>query len=417
MKLLKTFVIMVVIVAIFGGAMYGLNLHTGPIIENANAGAANEKLNAVMPGGTGYEEITTTLNDLPASVTAVHKETSGLGYVILCTATTNYSKDVPMEITLGVDAEGKICGIKIESYGVSDGSNWNSKLDAAKYPETYIGQDSALADVGLVTGATVSSTAFKNAITEAMGILIANDMIAAGVKGDDQILTEMIATVAPGFTKLTEEAGTGNIQKILTAENGTGFAYIVKSGDATVLAIVNAMGVCKVYNVEGADVTAENDGVVTEVTAHAATKPNKYTEDLTTKIGRMMEGAADITPVALDTFNTVVSAVSFTLDGATYYGFYARSIGFHQMDVFFVIDENGAITKMDAKQFIFDEEYFKDFGGMDVGAYKYGFVGITGDTFTGDETIIATATMTSNAMKEATEDAFDAFNALKGGAQ
>ena len=38
-------------------------------------------------------------------------------------------------------------------------------------------------------------------------------------------------------------------------------------------------------------------------------------------------------------------------------------------------------------------------------------------TFTGDETIIATATMTSNAMKEATQDAFDAFNALKGGAQ
>lgn len=414
MKLLKTFVIMVVIVAIFGGAMYGLNLYTGPIIEKNNAGAANDKLNAVMPGGTGYEEITATLSDLPASVTTVYKETSGLGYVILCTAESSYSA-APMEITLGVSADGKISGVEITSY--NDTASFDFRTKDPAYLGSYVGQDSALADVGLVAGSTFSSTAFKNAITEAMGILIANDMIAAGVKGDDQILTELIATVAPGFTKLTEEAGTGNIQKILTAENGTGFAYIVKSGDATVLAIVNAMGVCKVYNVEGADVTAENDGVVTEVTAHAAAKPNKYTEDLTTKIGRMMEGAADITPVALDTFNTVVSAVSFTLDGATYYGFYARSIGFHQMDVFFVIDENGAITKMDAKQFIFDEEYFMTFGGMDVGAYKDGFVGITGDTFTGDETIIATATMTSNAMKEATEDAFDAFHALKGGAQ
>lgn len=414
MKLLKTFVILLVIVALFGGAMYGLNLYTGPIIEKNNAGAANDKLNAVMPGGTGYEDITATLSDLPASVTEVHKETSGLGYVILCTAESSYST-APMEITLGVSADGKISGVEITAY--NDTESFDFRAKDPNYLTSYIGQDSALADVGLVAGSTFSSTAFKNAITEAMGILIANDMIAAGVKGDDQILTELIATVAPGFTKLTEEAGTGNIQKILTAENGTGFAYIVKSGNATVLAIVNAMGVCKVYNVEGADVTAENAGVVTEVTAHAATKPNKFTDDLTAKIGRMMEGAADITPIALDTFNTVVSAASFTLDGATYYGFYARSIGFHQMDVFFVIDENGAITKMDAKQFIFDEEYFMAFGGMDVGTYKDGFVGITGETFTGDETIIATATMTSNAMKEATQDAFDAFNALKGGAQ
>jgi hypothetical protein len=94
-----------------------------------------------------------------------------------------------------------------------------------------------------------------------------------------------------------------------------------------------------------------------------------------------MEGATDITALELDTFNTVVSAVSFKLGDATYYGFYSRSIGFHQMDVYFVIDENGAIAKIDAKQFIFDEEYFGSFGGMDPVAYKNGFVGITTDTF------------------------------------
>jgi hypothetical protein len=224
--------------------------------------------------------------------------------------------------------------------------------------------------------------------------------------------------VAPGFTKLEEAEGTGNIQKILTATNGTGFAYIVKAGDATVLAVVNAMGVCKVYNVEGLDVTAENDGVVTEVTAHAATKPNKYTDDLTTKVGRMMEGAADIAPIALDTFNTVVSAVSFTVDGATYYAFYSRSVGFHQMDVYFVLDENGAIVKMDAAQFIFEEEYFNAFAGMDTAAYKNGFVGSTADTWNESTAVIATATMTSNAMKQSTKDIFDAFKSInEGGAQ
>ena len=57
------------------------------------------------------------------------------------------------------------------------------------------------------------------------------------------------------------------------------------------------------------------------------------------------------------------------------------------------------------------------FGGMNVTEYKEGFVGITGDTWTGDEAVIATATMTSNAVKQSTEDAFAAFNSIKGGEQ
>jgi hypothetical protein len=72
---------------------------------------------------------------------------------------------------------------------------------------------------------------------------------------------------------------------------------------------------------------------------------------------------------------------------------------------------------MDAKQFIFEEEYFAAFGGMNVGEYKAGFEGQTSESWTGDAAVIATATMTSNAMKQSTEDAFAAFNAIKGGAQ
>ena len=84
------------------------------------------------------------------------------------------------------------------------------------------------------------------------------------------------------------------------------------------------------------------------------------------KTARADLDASDITPIELATFNTVVSAVSFKSNGAEYYGFYSRSIGFHQMDVYVVIDANGAIAKMDAKQFIFEEEYFMAFGGMNV---------------------------------------------------
>lgn len=410
MKLIKTLAILLVIVAVFGGAMFALNLYTGPIIEANNAGAANDRLNAVMTGGKAYEDITATLKDVPASVVKVNKETSGLGYVIEATATSQYTGGDPMDIVIGVDNTGKICGIQLVSHS-------ESLIFGADYPSTYIGKDSALAGVELYAGSTFSSTAFKNAVSESMSVLISNNLISAGVKSDAQILEELIPTVAPGYSKILEATATGNIEKAFVAENGAGFAYIVKSGDASFLAIVNAMGVCKVYDVEGNDVTAANAAIVDEAKAHATANQTDYIEALKTKAGKMMEGAENIESVELDTFNTVVAAVSFNVGDVKYYAFYSRSVGFHQMDVYLVIDEKGAIAKLDAKQFIFDEEYFANFGGMNVGEYKNGFVGLTGDTWNDDVAVIATATMTSNAVKQSTKDAFAAFNSIKGGEQ
>ncbi len=424
MKLLKTLSILLVIIVVFSGAMFALNLYTGPIIESNNAGAEFAPLLSVMPEGSAFDGEAliysaenagnSSLKDVPASVLSIYKEANGQGYAIRCTAESSYST-APMEITIGISADGKICGIQIDSY--NDTASFDFRTKDPNYLPSYIGQDSTLADVSIVAGSTFSSTAFKNAVSEAMNVLAANDMIAAGVKSDAQILEELIPTVAPGYTKLAESTTSGNIQKALKAENDTGFAYLITEGEATYLAVVNAMGVCKVYDTEGADVTTAHEAVATEAKTQAAANQTKYDEALATKLGRMMEGATEITAIELDTFNTVVAAASFKLGDATYYGFYSRSIGFHQMDVYMIIDENGAIAGMDAKQFIFDEEYFMAFGGMDVTAYKQGFVGSTAETWSDDTAVIATATMTSNAVKESTKDAFASFNSIKNGGE
>ena len=408
MKLLVTIAILLVIVAVFGGAMFALNMYTGPIIEANQAGAANDRLNAVMDGGKAYEDITATLSGVPEGF-KVNKETSGLGFVIEAQATSQYTGGAPMDIVIGVDATGTICGIKLVSHS-------ESLIFGATYPDSYIGKDSALAGVELYAGSTYSSKAFKGAVEEALGVLISNDLIKAGVKSDAQILEELIPTVAPGFSKLLESAVAGNIQKAFVAENGTGFAYIVGAGDSTYLAVVNAMGACVVYDVEGNDVTAANSAIADEAKAQAAANQTAFLEGFKTKLERMMTGATEFETITLNTYNTVVSAVSFKVDGATYYGFYSRSVGFHQMDVYYVLDENGAIVKMDAKQLIFDEEYFFNFGGMPEN-YKGGFAGATSETWSDDIAVIATATMTSNAMKQSTNDAFAAFNSIKGGEQ
>lgn len=408
--LINTIAILLAFVVVFGAVMFGLNFITGPIIEENNKGAEFAPLLAVMPDADNFEEITSTLAGVPESVIAVYKETSGKGFVVRASASTQYSKE-PMEITFGVTADGKICGIQLDVY--TDSIDFRSK--DANYIGSYLEKDSALADIGTVSGATYSSTAFKDAVSAGFSALISNSLIVEGVKSDAQILSEMIPTLAPGMLKTEEVAASGNIEKALKAGNDAGFAYVVKNGDASFLALVNATGVCKVYDVAGADVTDAQSAIAAEAKAHASANQKSYTEDLNTRVTKLFADASDIAPIELSTFNTVVSAVSFKSNGAEYYGFYSRSIGFHQMDVFFVIDANGAIAKMDAKQFIFEEEYFAAFGGMNNGEYKAGFEGLTSETWTGDAAVIATATMTSNAMKQSTEDAFAAFNSIKGG--
>ncbi len=430
MKLLKTLGILLIIVAVFGGAMFALNLYTGPIIEANSAGEANARLDAVMPEGTkGYEDITATLT-IPgklvssanekrtADIVAVHKEISGLGYVVEVAWTSEDTHGDANLVLVGVSTDGKIIKVNNEAY--SDTANYNIFNKDPNYAASFEGKDSALADVGLVAGSTHSSTAFRSAVAHAFEVLVANNMITAGQKSDAQVLEELIPSVAPGFTKLLDETATGNIQKALKSENGAGFAYIMSEGDGTYLAIVNATGGCKIFNVEGADVTADHSALADEAKAHAAANQTAYLDSFKTEIEAMMPGATEIEPVVLDSFTTVVSAVSFNLDGATFYGFYSRSFGFDQMNVFVVIDENGAIAKMDAEQFIFLESDFLEYGhsgytGMP-GGYTDGFIGVTED-WNGDAATITGATMTTNGVKQAINDAFTAFESIKGGAQ
>ena len=409
--LLKTIAILLCIVAVFGVAMFGLNFLTGPIIAENNKGAEFAPLLAVMPDAENFEDVTATLAGVPESVIAIYKETTGRGYVVRAKASTQYSKE-PMELTFGVTADGKICGIQLDVY--TDSIDFRAK--DANYIGSYLEKDSALADIGTVSGATYSSTAFKDAVSAGFSALISNSLIVEGVKSDAQILQEMIPTLAPGMLKLEEATASGNIEKALKAGNDAGFAYVIKNGDASYLALVNAIGACKVYDVAGADVTDAQSAVADEAKA-AAGAQKSYTEALTDKITKLYADATEITAIEFDTFNTVVAGVSFKLGDALYYGFYSRSYGFQQMDVYFVLDANGAIAKMDARQFIFEEEYFNNFGGMNNADYKAGFEGLTTDTFNGDQAVIATATMTSNAMKQSTSDAFATFNAINGGAQ
>ena len=396
-------VVLSIICAVVALLLSAINMVTGPVIEAQRNAAANEALLVVMPEGKDFEELDITTLGLSESITNVYKEASG-GYVFRVVS-TGYKPG--LTIMVGINAEGQITGSKcIET---QDTYGKEPQLD-----NSYNGQSIADFTPNMIGGATMTSSGYRDAVNTALQSFT----LASGGKLDPSIALEgKLAELAPGFVNPTAIETAGSFKKILKASNDAGFAYIFSDGENAFLTLVNATGGCIVYDAEGNDVTEAKADLATEAKAHASANQTSYTDTLSNKITKLFADASDIAPVETSTFGTVVSALTFKSGDVTYYGFYSRSMGFHQMDVYIIIDENGAIAKIDAKQFIFEEEYFVAFGGMDPATYKAGFEGLTSDTWTGDAAVIATATMTSNAMKQSTEDAFAAFDSIKGGEQ
>ena len=405
--------IAIVLVAVL--LLTGLNFITAPHIAENGSAAAFAPLYAVMPDAAGFDQLydaadpgSSALANIPASVQSIYGETGGMGYALRLSTSAGYTKE-PIELTLAIDAEGKISGIELTAYP-------ETKDVGEDYPQTYIGQDSTLADVALVAGVTYSSSAFKNAVADGFAALVNNGLIGAGVKGDEQILTEMLADVFPGIVNPTgtpqyeeQEIVCSYITKSLKALNNTGFALNMKKGDATYMAVCNAFGSVKIVDVDGNEVS--DDAMAAEAKAYAEANIVSHSDGDLNKVKLLVPDASDVTAISLDgVYNSVTCA--YKAEGVGYV-FVSRSYGYSNepMVIYYVIDDNGAIVTMTADELILFKEYFTSYQ-LDESSYKAGFTGLTGDSFTGDEALISGATVSSDAIRVATEDAFTAFAAV-----
>lgn len=412
----KSVLALVAIVLVAVLLLTGLNFITAPLIAENGSAAAFAPLYDVMPDAAGFDQLydaadpdSSALANIPASVQSIYGETGGMGYVLRLSTSEGYTKQ-PIEFTLAIDAEGKISGVELTAYPET------KDMGKETYPQTYLGQDSTLANVSLVAGVTYSSTAFKNAVADGFAALIDNGLIGAGVKGDEQILTEMLADVFPGIVNPTgtpqyeeQEIVCSYITKSLKALNDSGFALIMKNGDATYMAVCNAFGSVKLVDVDGNEVS--DDAMAAEAKAYAEANIVSHSDGDLNKVKLLVPDASDVTAISLDgVYNSVTCA--YKAEGVGYV-FVSRSYGYSNepMVIYYVIDDNGAIVTMTADELILFKEYFTSYQ-LDESSYKAGFTGLTGDSFTGDEALISGATVSSDAIRVATEDAFTAFAAV-----
>ena len=156
--------ILTLICFVVSGALAATNALTEPIITADAAERAEQAKIAALPDATGFYEV--VIDELPDSVREIYASENDVGYVFTL-VTRGYGGDIT--IICGIDNEGKLLTTNVLSH--SETSGIGSKITEPQFTAMFIGADSELEGVSAVTGATISTTAYINAIEDAFTAL------------------------------------------------------------------------------------------------------------------------------------------------------------------------------------------------------------------------------------------------------
>ena len=162
MKFVKEFVVPAAVLTgicvVISGALVLTYNTTEPIIEAAKAAEADAARIEVLADADKFEKVETTVE----GVVDAYKAVNGAGYVITAEA-KGYGG--PMQVMVGIKSDGTIDSVKLMSN--SETAGLGTKTGEPAYTDQYKGKDSTLDGVEAVSGATISSTAFKTNVQNA----------------------------------------------------------------------------------------------------------------------------------------------------------------------------------------------------------------------------------------------------------
>lgn len=139
-----------------------INMVTSPIIAKAELKTKNEAMAEVLPDADGFSAIDTKL---PEGVTEAYKANNGTGYVFML-STKGYGGEI--KLCCGIKEDGSIDQIKTLSHSETSGIGSKVVDNGSDYRTRYQGKNAEDYDsVDAVTGATISSKAYKKAVAAA----------------------------------------------------------------------------------------------------------------------------------------------------------------------------------------------------------------------------------------------------------
>ncbi|MBE6610480.1 MAG: FMN-binding protein [Ruminococcaceae bacterium] len=251
-----------------------INSVTAPIIEEAQNAAANAALAIVLPEGKNFDEISID-ESYPAVITKGYKADGGFVFQSSVTG-----KSSGLIILCGINSDGKIVGTKVIAEQETDSYDANVFPLVEGTEGKYKGMDIDNFEPWLVSGATLTSRAYGEAVKASLQAFAIANGGSVDVRTPEQILqdncNEALGTTDVKFTKWFATESLSGIDAVYTADDNSGRVFAVGESFIGVKAdgtIVNA------GSADAAAITAAN----TAVSASALTEITSLPEGVNTK--------------------------------------------------------------------------------------------------------------------------------------
>ncbi len=202
---IKLGLILMIICALAGGGLAAVYAMTKPVIERREKEDLLNAAKAAIPGAEFVEEVTDEKGNTfwigksgeEVVGAAMHVSASGFG-------------QSPIQIMVGIDKEGKIASLTVLSLSETPGIG--SRVKDPAFLQRFIGKKDT-SSVDVISGATVSSSAVKAGVTQALEIL--TPKVAPSEEGPIDL-----ASIPDGTYKGTGNGLFGPIEVSVTVAGG-----------------------------------------------------------------------------------------------------------------------------------------------------------------------------------------------------
>jgi len=218
--------VLTVICLVIAALLAGINSFTSPVIAEREEQKVYDSLREVLDGDFAPAELPEGTDKSVTAIYKVTKDGADVGKVVTVSA-KGYASTILL--TVGVDVEGKVTKAVVTSQAETHG-----KAGMDSYTDRFAGvAKDDLAGVETFSGATVSSTAIKNAIitavNAAMGVATEKEPEPLP-RTDEELLASaatLLGTEATELTNVTPESTEGAVKRVYKTSDGKDYAVYV----------------------------------------------------------------------------------------------------------------------------------------------------------------------------------------------
>ena len=160
--------VLLIICIVITGALAATNELTAPVIAQAAADRASSSMRELMPAADEFSVIELTQEMIDNGVTELYEAFAAgeaLGYVVVSTA-DGFGGEDSIIVMLAVGPDHSIIDLKTLKNTETQGLG--SRVSEPEFEKTFIGSNASFASYEAISGATISSKAYLNAVDYAL---------------------------------------------------------------------------------------------------------------------------------------------------------------------------------------------------------------------------------------------------------